>query len=166
MRLIVALWAGLIGLTGCANHALPPQSAQLHIPTLQDPLPQASKPQASPSQDTTLQSAIKQATTEVEADFSIYLLTPTEAKTHACPQSVSEVGASEEDCDCAEETLLLLGQDGERLYRIEAGTTQVENSDVLTDIKPRRVTAIEILRIDAFEACGFFDAGHSVGAGL
>ena len=33
-------------------------------------------------------------------------------------------------------------------------------------LETRRVTAIEVIRIDAFEACGFFEDGHPVGEGL
>ncbi|MEP1229769.1 MAG: hypothetical protein ABJG88_03765 [Litorimonas sp.] len=99
-------------------------------------------------------------------DFESYRLTAVEAKTHACPQSVLEVGATPKDCRCAQDTLFDLGQDGALLSRLEGGTTEITDTKALSGIKPRRVTAIEILRLDAFESCGFFEPGHPVGEGL
>lgn len=104
--------------------------------------------------------------TRQSTKFAAYKLTPEEAKSHACPQSVLEVGATLQDCQCAEDKLFALGQDGALLARLEGGTSEIAGSQELSGIKPRRVTAIEILRLDAFEACGFFEDGHAVGEGL
>ena len=104
--------------------------------------------------------------TSQAARFDDFKITREEAKTHACSQSVLEVGASPEDCQCAEDKLFELGQDGKALADLEAGMTELSGDPLLTDIKPPRVTAIEIIRIDAFDACGFFEDGHPVGQGL
>jgi len=89
-----------------------------------------------------------------QAGLTNFRLTRVEAQTHACPQSVLEVGASEADCQCAEDTLFTLGQDEDVMKSLEGGTSQIYGDKALSDIKPRRITAIEILRLDAFEACG------------
>jgi len=99
-------------------------------------------------------------------NFDDYKVTPAEAKTHACPQSVLEVGASPDDCQCAEDKLFELGQDGKALADLEAGMRELSGDALLTGIQTPRVTAIEIIRIDAFDACGFFEDGHVVGQGL
>jgi len=98
--------------------------------------------------------------------FDTYKITAEEAKIHACPQSVLEVGASPSDCQCAEDKLFEIGQDGQALADLETGMTELSGDEVLKGIETRRVTAIEVIRIDAFEACGFFEAGHPVGEGL
>lgn len=98
--------------------------------------------------------------------FDDFKITAAEAKTHACPESVLEVGASDADCQCAEEKLFEIGQDGAALAELEAGMTELSGDALLTGIQPPRVTAIEVIRIDAFDACGFFEEGHPVGEGL
>lgn len=88
-------------------------------------------------------------------------VTKAEAQRLACPDSVLEAGASEEDCGCVEKKLFEIGQ--------KPGAIQYDPSaalDSTSETKSKRDIAIGILRLDAFEYCGLFDPDHIVSKNL
>lgn len=84
-------------------------------------------------------------------------MTRTEAKSEACPESIMEAGASAEDCTCVEARLYILGQKAGAL-KIESGSTHT----LFGKEEGKRKIAIGLLRHDAMEQCGLFDANHIV----
>ncbi len=88
-------------------------------------------------------------------------VTKAEAKRLACPVSVLEAGASEEDCSCVEKKLYEIGQ--------RPGALQYDPSAALegvSQVESKRDIAIGLLRLDAFEHCGLFDPNHTVSKNL
>ena len=88
-------------------------------------------------------------------------ITLSEAKKLACPVSVLNAGASPEDCACVESKLFELGQ--------KPGAIQYDNAAPHSGFggeDGKREIAIGILRLDAFEYCGFFDPEHIVSQNL
>ena len=88
-------------------------------------------------------------------------ITLSEAKKLACPASVLNAGASPEDCACVESKLFELGQ--------EPGAIRYDNAAPHRGFggeDGKREIAIGILRLDAFEYCGFFDPQHIVSRNL
>ena len=98
--------------------------------------------------------------------YEAYKITRQEVQDFACPQAILDAGASPKDCQCAREKLWDMGQDGARLAALEQDITVVEENPDLAKLAPRRDTAIGLLRVEAFKACGFFEEGHIIGAGL
>lgn len=88
-------------------------------------------------------------------------VTKADAKRLACPVSVLDAGASEEDCSCVENRLYDIGQKPDALqYDPSAALDDTSNNGSKRDI------AIGLLRLDAFEYCGLFDPDHIVSKNL
>ena len=119
-----------------------------------------------------IEPALAQPNPKTPSDLSYesYKITRQEVQDFACPkaimQTILEAGASPKDCQCAQEKLWEMGQDGARLAALEQDITVVEENPDLAKIAPRRDTAIGLLRVEAFKACGFFEDGHIIDAGL
>ena len=88
-------------------------------------------------------------------------VTRAEAKNLACPARIIEVGATPEDCTCVESHLFEIGQKpGAIKY------DSISPSASIGDQQGKREVAIGILRLEAFEYCGFFDPEHPVSKNL
>ena len=88
-------------------------------------------------------------------------ITRSEAKSLACPARIIEVGATPEDCRCVENHLFEIGQ--------KPGAIKYDSISPSAGVggqQGKREVAIGILRLEAFEYCGFFNPEHPVSKNL
>jgi hypothetical protein len=88
-------------------------------------------------------------------------ITRAEAKRLACPSQIIASGATTEDCNCVENHLFEIGQNPGALKGNKVASTIGVGGE-----QGKRDIAIGILRLDAFEQCGFFDPAHPVSRNL
>ena len=88
-------------------------------------------------------------------------ITKADAKQHACPAHILKAGASAKDCECAAAKLYELGKDGTAL----AAQDGLVHESYGAGASPRDIE-IGLIRLEAFEACGFFKPGHPVNENL
>ena len=107
-----------------------------------------------------LVSALSACATSV-APIENSVISRAEAKAHACPPHILAAGATAQDCECAASKLYELGQD-------KALLTSQKSSvhDAFENETSARGVAIGLIRLEAFEMCGFFKPGHVVNENL
>jgi len=89
------------------------------------------------------------------------LISRAEAKAHACPEHILAAGASPKDCECVADELYKLGQDGQALSAQESIVYEAFEGSA-----NERDVVIGVVRLDAFETCGFFEDDHPVNKNL
>lgn len=88
-------------------------------------------------------------------------LTEAEAKQYACPAHILKAGATAQDCECVAAELYKLGQDEGLLASQKSSVPDAFETETSA-----RAIAIGLIRLEAFETCGFFEPGHVVNENL